>query len=158
MPYKYHSTNSPLSKTKSIITTNAIQRAEFVEINIQANNTAQTVYFPDLPNLRNAKIFGIQGVSIESLTTSENGYALTSLAAYRAMIVGLYFSEGVFIKVPMMSLVSTDSADFFGLPLQLSGQTIVWSKSYIYFTTSAAASSNGAVAQSTVFNVYYNLQ
>ena len=158
MPYKYNSTNSPLSKVKSIITTNAIQRAEFVEINIQANNTAQTVYFPDLPNLRNAKIFGIQGVSVESLTTSENGYPLTTLAAYRAMIVGLYFSEGIFIKVPMMSLVSTDSVDFFGLPLQLSGQTIVWSKSYIYFTTSTAASSNGTVAQSTVFNVYYNLQ
>jgi hypothetical protein len=158
MPYKYNSTNSPLSKVKSIITTNAIQRAEFVEINIQANNTAQTIYFPDLPNLRNSKILGIQGVSIESLTTSENGAVVFPLAGYRAMIVGLYFSEGTFIKIPMMSLVSTDSTDFFGLPLQLSGQTIVWSKSYIYFTTGAAAALGSTSPSTVVFNVYYNLQ
>lgn len=156
MPYQKNTPNSPLSKTKSIITTNAIQRAEYVEINIQASNTAQTIYFPDLPNLRNSKIFGIQGVSFESLTTSENGTALTSLAGYRSMIVGLYFSEGIFIKVPMMSLVSTNSTTFFGLPLQLSGQVIVWSKSYIYFTTNALAVS--ASNTTTVFNVYYNQQ
>ena len=71
-------------------------------------------------------------------------------------ILNLYFDQGYFIKVPLISLYRTDSANFYYQIPQLAGQVIVWPKCYVQMVTSAAASA--VSSQSFVFNVYYSLK
>jgi hypothetical protein len=133
-----------------------IKRAEYCELQVPAANTNQILYFPDLPNLRTAKVFGLEVFTSDTLTTAESQNSVVSLTNIKLAIVNLYFDQGYFIKVPAISLYRNNGTQFyFDIP-QLAGQVIVWPKCYVQMVTSAAASA--VSSQSFVFSVYYSLK
>jgi hypothetical protein len=133
-----------------------IKRSEYAEVQVPASNTQQILYWPDLPNLRTAKVFGIEVYSSATFPTAESQNAVTTLASIKLAILNLYFDQGYFIKVPLISLYRTDGANFYYQIPQLAGQVIVWPKCYVQMVTTAAASA--VSSQSFVFNVYYSLK
>lgn len=136
---------------------NALQitNAEYVEVYIPTGNTKQTIYFPDLPNLRNRPIYGIEAYSAFEQAVSNAGYAVQGLTNLPNASITLYFDGGEFIVCPILAFkrISNNSGSnsFFGDIPNLAGQNIVWTKSYIQLNTSVASFANA----SFVFNVYY---
>ena len=133
-----------------------IKRAEYAEVQVPTANTNQTIYFPDLPNLRTAKIFGLEIYTNDTLTTAESGNAVTTEASVKLAIINLYFDQGYFIKVPAISLYRNDGAGYYYKIPCLAGQVIVWPKCYVQMVTNAAAIA--VSTQSFVFSVYYSLK
>lgn len=139
----------------------AIRNAEYVEVLFPTTPKQQT-YFPDLPNLRNKPITGIEVYSDSEQSYGQSGNACLSGQYLKdAYFVG-YYDGGEWLSIPLQSLhrVSTttsgtsgNNVTFFDIP-QLAGQNIVWTKSYIFITNPAVVSS--FANKSLVFNVYYN--
>ena len=132
-----------------------IKRAEYCEVQVPTGNTNQTLYFPDLPNLRTAKVFGLEIYTSNTLTTAESGNAVTTEASVKLSLINLYFDQGYFIKVPGISLYRNDGTSYYYKIPALAGQVIVWPKCYVQMVTSAAATA--VAGQSFVFSVYYSL-
>jgi hypothetical protein len=131
-----------------------IKKAEYVEVAIPTGNTLQRIYFPDLPNLRESKIFGLE---IYDSTTQEktfSGATNQALAQIKNTIVNLYFEGGYYIQVPALSLFRFNGTTFYAEIPMLAGQTIVWAKSYL-FLTDATNIANYA-SKSYLFNAYYS--
>lgn len=133
-----------------------IKRAEYVEIQIPTGNTKQTAYFPDLPNLRTSKVFGIEIYSANTQPLTYSGATNQNFSDLKNTIVVLYFEGGEFIQVPALSLLRIDSGvtfyQFQDIPM-LSGQVIVWAKSYIFYTNPANIAN--IAAKNYLFNIYY---
>lgn len=130
-----------------------IKNAEYVEVPIPTGNTKQQIYFPDLPNLRNRAMTGIEAYSAVEQGTTTSGATVQALADLHEATVTLYFDGGEYIVVPVLSLRRVGGTTSFHQEIpQLAGQNIVWTKSYV--------SMNNAVAnfagKSFLFNVYYN--
>lgn len=133
-----------------------IKRAEYLEVQVPASNTNQVLYFPDAPNLRNAKVFGLEIYSADTTTTAESGNTVVSLSNIKLAIVNIYFDNGYFIKVPAISLYRNNGTTFYFEIPKLAGQVIVWPKCYVQMVTSTAAAA--VSSQSFVFNIYYSLK
>lgn len=131
-----------------------VKRSEYVEIDIPSNNLNQTVYFPDLPNLRNTKTWGLSAYMLDTVGKSQSGLDLPLTADWKATIVFLYFDNGLFIAQPIMSFANVNLNNYFQLPTMLAGQNIVWSKSYIQLLNTVSNYQSKAF----VFNVYYSLR
>lgn len=131
-----------------------IQNAEYVEVLIPTGNTKQTVYFPDLPNLRNKPIFGIEAYSALEQATTTAGNTVQAVTDLPNATLTLYFDGGEFIVVPVISIRRIDNgtnhAYFADIP-NLAGQNIVWTKSYISMNATVA----NFAGKSFLFNVYY---
>lgn len=131
-----------------------IKRAEYVEVAIPSTNTKQQIYFPDLPNLRTSKIFGIEVYNDATQAKTYTGATVQALAQLKDSITTLYFEGGEFIQVPTLSLFRFNGTTFYAEIPMLAGQVIVWAKSYIWLTDSAnLANYNG---KTFLFNVYYS--
>ena len=130
-----------------------IKRAEYVEVAIPTGNTKQQIYFPDLPNLRTSKIFGIETYDATTQAKTYTGANVQSNAQLRDSITTLYFDGGEFIQVPTLSLFRFNNSQYFGEIPMLSGQVIVWAKSYIWLTDSANIANYAA--KTFLFSVYY---
>lgn len=128
-----------------------IKRAEYLELPIPTGNTKQQIYFPDLPNLRTAKIFGIEIYSADTAPITQTGATNQALADLENTMVSLYFDGGDFIQVPAISLYRNNSTTFYGSIPMLAGQTIVWAKSYVWMSGTLANYAN----KSFLFSVYY---
>jgi hypothetical protein len=138
-----------------------IYRSEFVELFAGPTNALQTIYFPDLPNLRNTRTFGLSAYTVDTLTQGLQGDGLSIVQAKR-ILVYLYFDNGLFIVQPYLSFANNQSADttttqgsYFYTPVQFAGQRITWSKSYVQITDPATVGGYGG--HSFIFNVYYTL-
>jgi hypothetical protein len=129
-----------------------IKRAEYVEVNIPTGNTKQQIYFPDLPNLRTSKIFGIEVYSADTAPITSTGFNTQALADVENTMLSLYFDGGDFIQVPLVSLYRTNSANFYGQIPMLAGQVIVWAKSYVFMSGTIANYAN----KTFLFSVYYS--
>lgn len=129
-----------------------IKRAEYVEVAIPTGNTKQQIYFPDLPNLRTSKIFGIETYSSTTNPTTQTGATVQSIADMRSTMLSLYFDGGDFIQVPLISIYRNDSTTFYGNIPMLAGQVIVWAKSYVWMSGTIANYAN----KSFLFSVYYS--
>jgi hypothetical protein len=131
-----------------------IQNAEYVEVQIPTGSTKQTVYFPDLPNLRNKPIFGIEAFSAKEQATTTAGNTVQATADLPNSTVTLYFDGGEFIVVPVISIRRIDNgsahATYGDIP-NLAGQNIVWTKSYVSMNATVA----NFAGKSFLFNVYY---
>jgi hypothetical protein len=130
-----------------------IKRAEYVEVAIPANNTNQRIYFPDLPNLRESKIFGIEVYDDSTQGITFTGATTQNIDQLKNSIVNLYFDGGYYIQVPTLSLFRFNSTTFFASNPMLAGQTIVWAKSYMFLTDSANI--GDYESKTYLFNVYY---
>lgn len=135
---------------------NAIQikNAEYVDLSIPVGNLKQTIYFPDLPNLRNKPIFGIEAYSNLEQGTTTAGNTVQAVGDLPNATVTLYFDGGEFIVVPIISIRRIDNGAnhaYYGDIPNLAGQNIVWTKSYI----SMNANVSNFAGKSFLFNVYY---
>jgi len=132
-----------------------ITNAEYVEVLIPTGSTKQSIFFPDLPNLRNRPIVGIEAYAATEQATSNSGQTVQALSDLPNASVTLYYDGGEYIVVPILSLrrVGNNGANtaFFGDIPALAGQNIVWTKSYVSMNASVA----NFAAKSFVFNVYY---
>jgi hypothetical protein len=132
-----------------------ISNAEYVEVLIPTGSTKQSIFFPDLPNLRNRPIIGIEAYAATEQAVSNSGQTVQALSDLPNASVTLYYDGGEYIVVPILSLrrVGNNGANtaFFGDIPALAGQNIVWTKSYVSMNASVAS----FAAKSFVFNVYY---
>jgi hypothetical protein len=133
-----------------------IERFEAVEIAVPSGSTLTRFYFPDLPNLRNAKITGIQIYTAGTITaTPLTGSTPVTTADLKKSFLTLYEGDLQLVyNVPMLTLnnIVNSAADpyTFELPT-INGITISWVKSYVSLPTALATTS---VAYS--FGVYYH--
>ena len=132
-----------------------ITNAEYVEVLIPTGSTKQSIFFPDLPNLRNRPIVGIEAYAATEQATSNSGQTVQALSDLPNASVTLYYDGGEYIVVPILSLrrVGNNGANtaFFGDIPNLAGQNIVWTKSYVSMNASVA----NFAGRSFLFNVYY---
>jgi hypothetical protein len=133
-----------------------IERFEAVEISVPSGSTLTRFYFPDLPNLRNAKISAIQVYTAGTITaTPLTGSTPVTTADLKKSFLTLYQGDLQLVyNVPMISLnnIVNSAADpyTFELPA-VNGITVSWVKSYVNLPTALATT---GVAYS--FGVYYN--
>jgi hypothetical protein len=131
-----------------------IQNAEYVEVVIPTGNTKQNIYFPDLPNLRNKPVFGIEAYSASEQATTTSGNSVQASADLPSATLTLYYDGGEFIVVPIISIRRMDNRinhSFYEDIPTLAGQNIVWTKSYVSMNASVA----NFAGKSFLFNVYY---
>jgi len=131
-----------------------IKKAEYVEVAIPTGNTLQRIYFPDLPNLRESKIFGLEIYDSTTQSLTFSGATNQALAQIKNTIVNLYFEGGYYIQVPALSLFRFNGTTFYAEIPMLAGQTIVWAKSYLFLTDSANIANYAS--KSYLFNAYYS--
>jgi hypothetical protein len=131
-----------------------IKKAEYVEVAIPTGNTLQRIYFPDLPNLRESKIFGLEVYDSTTQSVTFSGATNQALAQIKNTIVNLYFEGGYYIQVPALSFFRFNGTTFYAEIPMLAGQTIVWAKSYLYLTDSANIANYAA--KSFLFTAYYS--
>ena len=134
-----------------------IERFEAVEINVPSGSTLTRFYFPDLPNLRNAKISAIQVFTAGSITaTPLTGSTPVTTADLKKSFLTLYQGDLQLVyNVPMITLnnmVTGATPDPYTFELlAINGITVSWVKSYVNLPTALATT---GVAYS--FGVYYN--
>jgi hypothetical protein len=132
-----------------------IKNAEYVEVPIPTGNTKTQIYFPDLPNLRNRPIFGMECFTSTTAGVTQSGATNQAYAQLVDTTVTLYYDGGEFIVVPAMSLVRINHGAaqpiYYDIP-HLAGQNIVWTKSYVTMSGTIA----NYASKSFLFNVYYN--
>jgi hypothetical protein len=130
-----------------------IQNAEYVEVQIPTGSTKQTVYFPDLPNLRNKPIFGIEAYTAQEQATTTAGNTVQANSDVPNSTLTLYFDGGEFIVLPIISIrrLHNTATGFYGDIPNLAGQNVVWTKSYVSMNANVA----NFAGKSFLFNVYY---
>jgi len=133
-----------------------IERFEAVEIAVPSGSTLTRFYFPDLPNLRNAKVTAIQVYTAGSITaTPLTGSTPVTTADLKKTSLTLYEGDlQLLYNIPILnfnSLVNSATDPYtFELPA-INGITISWVKSYVVLPTALATT---GVAYS--FGVYYH--
>ena len=133
-----------------------IERFEAVEIAVPTSSTLTRFYFPDLPNLRNARITNIAIYTAGSITaTPLTGSTPVTTADLKKSFLTLYEGDLQLVyNIPILSFNSivnsaTDPYQF-ELP-SVNGLTVSWVKSYVSLPTALATT---GVAYS--FGVYYH--
>jgi len=119
---------------------------ELCEIAIPANTTAARFNFPDMPNLKDTKLFGLQVYTITQLPLSPlSGNALPTVVQVlnNSFITLVDYKGFEFLKqcpaVVFNTLafdVSTSTNIRENNAKLFNGQMVNWTKSYITFTTS----------------------
>jgi len=133
-----------------------IERFEAVEINVPSGSTLTRFYYPDLPNLRNAKITAIQVYTAGIITaTPLTGSTPVTTADLKKSTLTLYEGDLQLVyNIPLLNFnnIVNSAADpyTFELPA-VNGMTISWVKSYVNVPTALATT---GVAYS--FGVYYH--
>jgi len=134
-----------------------IEKFEAIEVSVPNGSTLTRFQFPDVPQLRNAKISAIQVYTAGSITaTPLTGSTPVTTADLKKSFLTLYQGDQQLIySLPLISLNNmvtgaTPDPYTFELPA-INGLTISWTKSYISLP-SALATTNVAYS----FGVYYN--
>lgn len=133
-----------------------IKNAEYVEVVIPSGNTKSQIYFPDLPNLRNKPILGMEAYTANEQSTSFSGASVVTATLSTDVTITLYYDGGEYIQVPFASLRRiANGASGAGIYQHdipnLAGQNVVWTKSYV----SMNASPSSFAGKNFVFSVYY---
>jgi len=133
-----------------------VKRFQAVEVNVPSGSTLTKFFFPDQPQLRNAKIQGIQVYTPTALTkTPLSGSTPTTLADIKQSYLTLYQGDlQIILNLPLLNfnfINDLTSPFVFELP-ELNDIDISWTKSYVSTSTALATTS---VAYS--FGVFYYL-
>jgi hypothetical protein len=133
-----------------------IKRFEAVEINVPSGSTLTRFYFPDLPQLRNAKIEAVQVYVAGAISaTPLTGSTPVTLADAKKSFLTLYQGDLQLIyNIPLVGLIDiNDGATPFVFQLpSMNDIDISWTKSFVSLPT-ALATTNVAYS----FGVYYYL-
>jgi hypothetical protein len=133
-----------------------IKRYEAVEISVPSGSTLTRFYFPDLPQLRNAKIEAVQVYVAGAISaTPLTGSTPVTLADAKKSFLTLYQGDLQLIyNIPLVGLIDINdgtSPYVFQLP-SMNDIDISWTKSFVSLPT-ALATTNVAYS----FGVYYYL-
>jgi hypothetical protein len=133
-----------------------IERFEAVEIAVPSGSTLTRFYFPDLPNLRNARITNIAIYTAGTITaTPLTGSTPVTTADLKKSFLTLYEGDLQLVyNIPMLSFNSivNGAADPYQFELpSVNGLTVSWVKSYVSLPTALATT---GVAYS--FGVFYH--
>jgi len=133
-----------------------IKRFQAVEVAVPSGSTLTKFFFPDQPQLRNAKIQGIQMYTPTVLSkTPLSGSTPTTLADIKQSFLTLYQGDlQIIFQLPLLNFngISDLTSPFvFELP-ELNDIDISWTKSYIS-TSAALATTNVAYS----FGIFYYL-
>lgn len=133
-----------------------VKRFQTVEVNVPSGSTLTRFFFPDQPQLRNAKIQGIQVYTPTVITaTPLSGSTPTTLADLKKSFLTLYQGDlQIIFQLPLLNfnaIADLTSPYVFELP-EMNDIDISWTKSYIS-TSSALATTNVCYS----FGVYYYL-
>lgn len=136
-----------------------------VEVVVPANSTQQRIQFTDQPYLRNKAMFSLETYTVHDMALSPQGNALPSVAQMGSAYVTFYTSDpdnptnqGEWIQLlPMWNLhnlQNTQNDTFEREKFLLSGQTIIWEKSYLTLSAPLGSTSN----VSFLFNVGFSFK
>ena len=137
-----------------------LKRFEAVEIQVPLNSSLTRYYFPDQPQLRNARIVAIVAYNTAAISASIlTGSTPVTTADLKKSFLTLYSGDMQLVNsLPMTSLNNiqngtTDGSDpaVFEVP-EIDSMVISWTKSYVNLPT-ALSTTNVAYS----FGVYYYL-
>jgi hypothetical protein len=133
-----------------------IKRFQVIEVPVPSGSTLTFFSIPDQPQLRNAKIQGIQVYTPTAITkTPLSGATPTTLADLKQSYLTLYQGDlQILYRLPLLALnnISDLTSPFvFELP-EMNDIDISWTKSSI--TTSTALGTTGVTYS---FGIYYYL-
>jgi hypothetical protein len=133
-----------------------IKRFEAVEINVPNGSSLTRYYFPDLPQLHQAKIQNLQIYTAATLSASPlTGSALPTLADMKKSFLTLYQGDlQVIYNIPLLAfnnIVDGSTPYIFELP-NINDISISWTKSFVSLPT-ALSTTNVAYS----FGIYYYL-
>lgn len=109
--------------------------------------------FPDLPNLRNTRLWGLEVYDSLNHTPSQTQGVVMTKALLIATTVTLFFDGGEFITIPTMKLSCFAPAAFYFNTPDFAGQQIIWPKCYITLCDPTTVANYAT--KSFVFNAYY---
>jgi len=142
-----------------------IIRHEFVTVNIPANSTLTRFNMPDLPNLRNVHLLGVQVYTIDEISIdiiSRNAVCSHSVVLHQSYITMVNYGGKEFLKqIPAITFNTINQAlstvggtNWNEMDIKsFIGQKVNYPKSFIEFTTPPALVTDTAY----VFSVYYSL-
>ena len=133
-----------------------VKRFQAVEVNVPSGSTLTRFNFPDQPQLRNAKIQGIQVYTPTVITaTPLSGSTPVTLADMKKSFLTLYQGDlQIIFQLPLLNFngISDLTSPFvFELP-EINDIDISWTKSYIQ-TSTALSTTNVAYS----FGIFYYL-
>jgi len=133
-----------------------IKRYEAVEIPVPTGSTLTRFYFPDQPQLRNAKIQGVQVYTPTAITkTPLTGSTPATIADIKQATLTLYQGDlQIIFSLPLIAFNNIQdlaNPSVWELP-EMNDIDISWTKSFITLAT-AAATTNVAFS----FGIYYYL-
>jgi len=133
-----------------------VTRAKLIEFGPTATSQQQ-YYFPDLNDIRNANIFGMEAFGEDNLTKTYGGNTPIADADLAHAYVTLYFDGGNFITIPLIRMIQTKNNAVSGtngysqFPFLMAGQVVEWSKSFVWFGTTTGLTT----ARYFQFDIYY---
>lgn len=121
-----------------------ITRYEVVEVQIPNGTTLTQFNFPDMPNLRNAKILAIDYLPFDIINKSPNtGSELLTFVDSQQCFLNIY--QGDLQRIKNMPIVSANQLTVSGgsminsfNQLRFNGIVISWTKCFLKFITSPA--------------------
>lgn len=137
-----------------------IFNTQIANIRIPQSSTLQRHYFPDMPNLRDVHLFGLESFSVGSLTNDPNNVAVVNDALIQCTYLTLVNakSDQFIYRFPLINLIRTQNntaapfVSVFGLN-EFAGQETIFTKSFIEIANTGTIS--GAQDESVVFNIYF---
>ena len=133
-----------------------VTRAKLIEFGPTATSQQQ-YYFPDLNDIRNANIFGMEAYGEDNLTKTYGGNTPIADADLANAYVTLYFDGGNFITIPLIRMIQTRNNAASGtngysqFQFLMAGQVVEWSKSFVWFGTTSGLTT----ARYFQFDIYY---
>ena len=137
-----------------------IFNTQIASIVIPQGSTLQRHYFPDLPNLRDVHLLGLETFSVGSLTDDPNNVAIVNNALLQCTYLTLVNaqSDQFVYRFPLINLIRTYNNT--GAPFvyveslnQFAGQSAIFTKSFIEIADTTTIS--GAQDESVTFNIYF---
>lgn len=118
-----------------------LRKFELVTIVVAAASGDREFYFPDQPNLRNARILTISSYNGFINTKDPNNINTMTVNDLRQSYLVLNINDKEDVKLPMVILsnfanpqgASTDVSNTINGYLPFAGQVVTWSKSYVKF-------------------------
>lgn len=135
---------------------NALTRYEAVEIPVASGSGLTRFYFPDLPNLRNARIRMIDCYTPGTITaTPLTGSTPVTIADLKKTTITLYVGDLQLVyNMPLLTFnnfVNSATDPYINEAINVNGLTISWTKSYVNVPSALATT---GVAYS--FGVFYD--
>lgn len=137
-----------------------IFNTQVANIVIPTASTLQRHYFPDLPNLRDVHLLGIETFSVGSLTNDPNNVPVVNDALIQCTYLTLVNqkSNQFIYRFPLINLIRTQNntaapfVSVFSLA-EFAGQETIFTKSFIEIANTGTIS--GAQDESIVFNIFF---